>query len=183
MFLHILTISLLCMAWLSGETSCAFCNPVVIQKQAVFESQNFWVLADYCPINFGHVLIVPKKHVQRLDEIDPQLGNELLTVHQRVSNAFHDLLKIDDTTIIEKNGPGAGQSVPHVHFHVIPTKEERWQLMAHLRVFMRILFGSRPASDEELEKVVTLYRDYFHWKANDSQLSAQSGVRCDLLSE
>jgi histidine triad (HIT) family protein len=162
----LITLLLVILLQTTEAFGCAFCNPEVLHKQTVFESQNYWVLADYAPINYGHLLIVPKRHMERLDELDPSLGNELLSVYKRVSDAFKALLHCTDTNIIEKNGKAAGQSVPHVHFHVIPMQPARFQTMAHLRVFLRILFGSRPASNEELEKVVTLFRQHFNYQPN-----------------
>lgn len=144
---------------------CAFCDPKVIDRQTVLETENFRVLADYAPINYGHMLLVPKKHVERLDDLDPTLGIELLTLQRRVSLAFQELLHTQDTTLIEKNGYAAGQSVPHVHFHLIPMQRHKWQTLAHLRVFMRILFGSRPSDPQELEKVVTLFKSHFSKEA------------------
>lgn len=144
--------------------ACPFCDPEIIKRQSVLETENFHVLADYAPINYGHMLIVPKKHIERLDELDPRFGEELLLLQRRVSRAFKDVLCTQDTTLIEKNGKAAGQSVPHMHFHLIPMKPKKWQTLAHLRVFLRILFGSRAASPEELERVVSEFRDYFQNK-------------------
>jgi diadenosine tetraphosphate (Ap4A) HIT family hydrolase len=146
---------------------CPFCDPEVIERQTVLETANFRVLADYAPINYGHMLLVPKKHVERLDDLDPMLGTELLTLQRRVSHAFQELLRVQDTTLIEKNGSAAGQSVPHVHFHLIPMQPHKWQTLAHLRVFLRILFGSRPTDPKELHQVVTLFRA--HFTANTTQ--------------
>lgn len=145
---------------------CAFCDPKVLDRQTVLETENFRVLADYAPINYGHMLLVPKKHVERLDDLDPELGIELFTLQRRVSRAFQELLHTQDTTLIEKNGYAAGQSVPHVHFHLIPMQRHKWQTLAHLRVFIRILFGSRPSDPQELEKVVMLFKTHF---SNESQ--------------
>jgi len=155
-----------CLLPVKGFT-CAFCDPKVIERQAVLETENFRVLADYAPINYGHMLLVPKRHVERLDDLDPALGTELLILQRRVSRAFQQLLQTQDTTLIQKNGYAAGQSVPHVHFHLIPMHRHKWQTLAHLRVFMRILFGSRPSDPQELEKVVALFKA--HFEANNLQ--------------
>lgn len=168
-----LLIFLLWISPLAADAPCAFCNPDVIKKQAVLESANFWVLTDYAPITYGHLLIVPKKHVVRLDEMDPNLGNELLALHKKVSDAFEALFHTRQSTIIEKNGKAAGQSVPHVHFHVFPMHEAKWPFWVHLKVFYRILFGSHPVSEKEQAQVVALFREYFSYQG---PLGSSSGL-------
>lgn len=102
---------------------CCFCDPKQMNKQLIHETEHMATL--YCskPATKGHLLIIPKRHVERFQDLTAQ---EFLLVQQEV-NRFVEIFKgkyqLSDFVFIQKNGKNAGQTVPHLHFHMIPSPE------------------------------------------------------------
>lgn len=88
----------------------------------VFENEHVLAFLDINPLAEGHTLVVPKRQVQRLDQLAPdeaaELGRVLGAIAQRVLAATGTA----DYNILQNNGSAAGQEVPHVHFHIIPRR-------------------------------------------------------------
>lgn len=92
------------------KRGCPFCDPIIIAKQQFYEDAYVRGLENAKPIVQGHRLIVPKRHVERFEQLSDQ---ELLAVKKLIVG-----LKIPSYWILQKNG--LMQSVPHVHFHLLP---------------------------------------------------------------
>ena len=90
----------------------------------VFEDDHVLAFMDVFPQARGHTLVIPKHSVARnlLDEEPEVLSNVILGV-QRVARAVRAALNPDGLVITQFNGAAAGQTVFHLHFHIIP----RWQ--------------------------------------------------------
>ena len=88
---------------------------------AVFEDEHVCCILDRDPYNEGHVLILPKKHVRYLDELDAVTANAVMTAAQLVSKTIKALFQPDGITICQ-NG-GAFDDLGHFHLHVIPRYE------------------------------------------------------------
>ena len=89
----------------------------------VFEDHDTLAFMDVFPQGRGHVLVVHKRaHARNLLDVEPEpLQATILTV-QRVARAVRFALKPDGVFVAQFNGQVAGQTVFHLHFHVIP----RW---------------------------------------------------------
>ncbi|WP_296596357.1 HIT family protein [Phenylobacterium sp.] len=90
----------------------------------VFEDEHVMAFMDVFPQAKGHVLVIPKHSTARnfLEEAPEIIGPLMLGV-QRVARAVRAALKPDGLTISQFNGAPAGQTVYHLHFHIIP----RWE--------------------------------------------------------
>ena len=85
----------------------------------VFEDDQVLAFMDVFPQSRGHVLVISKTSKARnLLEISPQDLSRLMAVAARVGQAQVDGLGVEGFTIVQNNG--VGQSVPHLHIHVIP---------------------------------------------------------------
>ncbi|WP_374468200.1 HIT family protein [Phenylobacterium sp.] len=102
---------------LRGEMPCA----------RVFEDDHVLAFMDVFPQARGHTLVIPKHSQARnfLDE-EPQVLSELILGVQRVAKAVRAALSPDGVVITQFNGATAGQTVFHLHFHIIP----RWDGVA-----------------------------------------------------
>ena len=69
---------------------------------------------------FGHVLIIPKKHFKNIFDIDEKNMLELAKGIKLISDSLKKKLKADGINIMNANGKSSGQSVPHLHFHIMP---------------------------------------------------------------
>jgi diadenosine tetraphosphate (Ap4A) HIT family hydrolase len=90
---------------------------IVVPK--VYEDHQVLAFMDHAPAEAGHVLVISKTSKARnLLEIAPQDLSRLMAVAARVGQAQVDGLGVEGFTIVQNNG--VGQSVPHLHIHVIP---------------------------------------------------------------
>ena len=67
----------------------------------------------------GHILVVPRRHVESVYELDPETGARLMETVVRIANAVRRSFSPAGLSIWQSNGVAAGQEVPHVHFHVL----------------------------------------------------------------
>lgn len=85
----------------------------------VYEDAEVLAFMDRAPMEPGHVLVISKTSKARnLLEMDPRDLAKVMAVVQKVGQAEVDALGVDGFMILQNNG--AGQSVPHLHVHVIP---------------------------------------------------------------
>ena len=107
---------------MSPRAPCAFCA-IATGGDAHFVHEDADVLAflDRAPLIKGHVLVIPRRHVETFDDLPRDLIAPLFGAVQRVSRSFPSVLGSDGSfTSINTR---VSQSVPHVHVHVVPRKE------------------------------------------------------------
>lgn len=118
----------------------------------VYEDDLCLAFMDVFPQSEGHTLVIPK-HVQARNFLDmptEKLGPYIECV-QHVAQAVEQALKPDGLVVTQFNGAPAGQTVFHLHFHIIP----RWQGQA-----LRAHAGGGMADLEELETVAKRIRAF-----------------------
>jgi histidine triad (HIT) family protein len=90
----------------------------------VFEDDHVFAFMDVFPQSKGHTLVIPKQSAARnLLEEEPKVLETLILGVQRVARAVRAALKPDGIVITQFNGSASGQTVYHLHFHIIP----RWE--------------------------------------------------------
>jgi histidine triad (HIT) family protein len=101
---------------------CIFCDIINRKGEAeiLFENDKVMAFLDIRPVNYGHTLVIPKKHFSNFTELTPDILSELGSVTQMMSGAIQKALKSDGFNVIINNGAAAGQTVYHFHFHIIP---------------------------------------------------------------
>ena len=134
------------------QLSCPFCDNKVLQRQSFYEDSLVFGLYTHRPVVPAHFLVIPKRHVERLEELTQE---ELLQVHNAL-NKIHLLsqkvFSTDPYFIHQKNGKEVGQSVPHLHFHYIGKKTNDYSIVKFVYNMIRSQFEA-PLSHEELQKV------------------------------
>lgn len=105
--------------------NCIFCKIVngEIPSADVYEDENFRAILDIAPAAKGHVLLLPKAHMKNLTEADDAVLSAALPVVKRISGAMVKALSCDGINVIQNNGEAAGQTVFHLHIHMIPRYE------------------------------------------------------------
>ena len=111
------------------EQSCLFCRIVAkeIPADFVHEDDRAAVIRDLNPQAPTHLLVIPRDHLESLDDAsqkDEALLGHLLRVAARVANAAG--LAEDGYRTVINNGAGAGQSVFHLHVHVLGGRPMNW---------------------------------------------------------
>lgn len=94
-----------------------------IPSHRVYEDEHTLAFMDVMPQAPGHVLVIPKKGSRNLLDADPQVLANTIPVVQKVANAVKEAFDADGIFIAQFNEPAAGQTVFHLHFHVIPRHE------------------------------------------------------------
>jgi histidine triad (HIT) family protein len=104
-------------------TVCAFCNIASGRAPAsiVYEDANILAFMDLNPVNIGHTLVIPREHWVNIYDIPEKSLNEMATVVKRVSIAVKKTVGADGIKVIQLNERAAGQTVMHIHIHIIPT--------------------------------------------------------------
>ncbi len=94
-----------------------------IPAHKVYEDADVLVIMDIFPQSKGHTLVIPKAASRNLFDADPAVLAKAIAHVQRVANAVKTALRPDGIRIAQFNEAPAGQSVFHLHFHVIPAYE------------------------------------------------------------
>lgn len=94
-----------------------------IPSHKVYEDADVLVMMDIFPQSKGHTLVIPKAASRNLFDADPAVLATAIGHVQRVANAVKTALNPDGIRIAQFNEAPAGQSVFHLHFHIIPAYE------------------------------------------------------------
>ncbi|WP_346681998.1 histidine triad nucleotide-binding protein [Megasphaera stantonii] len=108
---------------------CLFCKIIKgeIPSTKVYEDDNFFAFKDIAPVAPVHVLVIPKKHVASiaaLTENDADVAGNMLFAIQKVAQELG--LDKDGYRVIFNTGEKAGQTVHHMHAHILGGKEMAW---------------------------------------------------------
>lgn len=105
-----------------SDPSCVFCRIIrgEIPCHKVFEDSQALAFLDIGPLSEGHLLLIPKEHFGRLDEMPAEVAGRIMAHLPRLSKAVSQVTGRSGFNILQNNDPVAGQVVPHVHFHIIP---------------------------------------------------------------
>ncbi len=133
--------------------SCAFCDKQIINRQKFYEDDLVLALCTHKPIVPSHFLIIPKRHVERLEMLSTEEMSRIYQVINQVNRATRKVFQTSSYFIHQKNGTEVGQSVPHVHFHLIakhPGDNSSFKFL--IKMLIASLY--RPISSEDMQKIV-----------------------------
>lgn len=101
---------------------CIFCKITrgEIPSSVVFEDEICMAFMDVFPVSKGHCLLIPKKHFVNLIDIDPEVVSHMAKRLVELTRAVKSASGAEGVLIVAANGEGAGQEIPHLHFHAIP---------------------------------------------------------------
>ena len=103
---------------------CLFCKIIEgsIPSKTIYEDELVKVFLDINPNTNGHCLIIPKKHIVTVKEVDNILTTHILEVEKKIYDLLKEKLNIKGLTIVQNNE--LGQEVKHYHVHLIPRYED-----------------------------------------------------------
>ena len=103
---------------------CVFCDIVEGREpsEVVFEDGETLAFMDINPANPGHTLVIPKRHVRDIYELDDETAAAVMRTTVRVSRAIKRALQPDGMNLVQSNERAASQDIFHFHIHIIP----RW---------------------------------------------------------
>ncbi len=132
---------------------CPFCKigrhelPAVV----VEEEDDLLAIMDLYPAVTGHILVMPKLHIEDIYSMPPDLGARIMVMALAVAHAIKETLSPIGLNLLQSNGVEAGQTIPHFHLHIVP----RYR---HDSVFLRFGHGNVSAQIDELERTASLIR-------------------------
>lgn len=93
----------------------------VVDSQVFFKSKYTYALVNLKPLVPGHVLVVPlRPSVLRFGDLTPQESQDYMNSLQLIQKFIYKVYNADSLNIAIQDGPESGQSVPHLHTHLIP---------------------------------------------------------------
>lgn len=110
---------------MSTDPDCIFCKIVAgeIPCFKLYEDAVSLAFMDINPFNEGHALAIPKAHCADLFGADDAALTAAAKTAAKVARAVNAILAPDGLNLIQANGPAAGQTVFHLHFHIFPRRE------------------------------------------------------------
>ncbi|KAI0824157.1 HIT-like protein, partial [Trametes gibbosa] len=93
-----------------------------VSRQAFYRSRLAAAIVNLKPLVPGHVLVIPTRVVPRLADLKHDELSELMISVQHVARVIERVYGADGLTIACQDGKASGQTVPHVHFHLLPRK-------------------------------------------------------------
>lgn len=87
----------------------------------VYEDDKTLAFMDIMPQADGHTLVIPKEPAVTLMDLSPESAAYAINIVQKVGAAIQNALGAEGIVLMQLNGSKAGQTVPHIHFHLIPT--------------------------------------------------------------
>jgi diadenosine tetraphosphate (Ap4A) HIT family hydrolase len=101
-----------------SESTCPFCT--LPANRIVLENFDGMVIDDGFPISPGHTLIIPRRHVGSFFDLSEAERNSLLSLLEGAKRRLDKQFGPDGYNIGINDGLAAGQTVPHLHIHLIP---------------------------------------------------------------
>ena len=101
---------------------CVFCKIIDGQLPCceIYQDEQILAFLDIGPLSDGHTLIIPKLHVDRLENCPPDIVAAMAKHFGHIAKAIIDTVAAPDYNLLSNNGSSAGQVVGHLHFHIIP---------------------------------------------------------------
>lgn len=105
--------------------NCIFCSIIghEIPSATIYEDEKVIAILDIAPSAKGHTVLIPKNHSKDIFEIPEEEAAHIFTVAKKIGKALKEEINCDGINILQNNGKAAGQTVFHLHVHVIPRYE------------------------------------------------------------
>jgi bis(5'-adenosyl)-triphosphatase len=100
---------------------CIFCRSEIAGK-SFYKTANFSAIYNIAPILAGHSLIIPNKHCESLFELTEKELGEMMVFARKITSVLKTFFDCDGFDWTIQDGVSAGQTVPHLHLHIIPRK-------------------------------------------------------------
>ena len=131
------------------KNNCVFCAIAEgeIPSFKIYEDEFVLAYLDINPFTTGHTLVIPKAHSAGLADTSDEMLATLVSRVKKIAVHLKEALPCDGFNILQNNGEAAGQTVMHIHFHIVPRygKEE-------------IAFISKKGDMDELKKLADRLR-------------------------
>ena len=102
--------------------TCIFCDILDGTRDGhlVYEDKDHIAFLDKYPIDDGHTLVIPRKHHEKITDMDPNDVGKIFSLIPKIANAVLAGAGAHAFSLAQNNGKAAKQIIPHVHIHIIP---------------------------------------------------------------
>ena len=140
---------------------CIFCNIKDRKAEAeiIFEDEHVLAFLDVQPVNYGHTLIIPKKHYDNFLTVPKDELSKLIRATQFIAGVVKRSLNADGFNVISNNGIPAGQSVYHFHFHIIPRFNNDFTLKPVVKNYTE---GALQEYGGQIRSFISKYKDIYN---------------------
>jgi bis(5'-adenosyl)-triphosphatase len=102
--------------------TCPFCDAEIIRKEEFHATRHFLCFSNHKPVLPGHSLIIPKRHVETILDMNDEELHELAPLMKKLAAILMKAYGCSGVDIALQDGAAAGASVAHLHWHVVPRK-------------------------------------------------------------
>ncbi len=129
---------------------CIFCDIIdhKIPSKVVYEDDDVLAILDISQVTYGHTLVMPKKHTDNIIEADDETAARCIVTAKKLARQIRANTKAAGINILTNCGEAAGQSVSHLHFHIIPRYDEN----------DKIVLRFDPSAEQDLDEVLKTVR-------------------------
>ncbi len=126
------------------KNDCVFCAIAEGEIPAfkIFEDEFALAYLDINPFSRGHVLVIPRRHAETIEDLSDEELGRLASLVKKIASHVKATLPCEGFNILQNNGEAAGQTVKHVHFHIVPRQSPG-----------PIEFENHPADMQELKEL------------------------------
>jgi len=93
-----------------------------LPSHKIYEDEDTLAFLDIMPRSEGHALVITKEGATNLFDVSPEALAKLMAVVQKLAPEIKEAVGADGVLIVQYNGAAAGQTVFHLHVHIIPRK-------------------------------------------------------------
>ena len=107
-------------------SECIFCKIVagISECHEIYQDDATLAFMDIHPANEGHCLVIPKEHFEQVFDMPPAAFGTVASTVRKVARAVNEVLRPGGISLVQANSELAGQSVLHVHVHVLPRRAD-----------------------------------------------------------
>lgn len=146
------------------DIDCIFCAQAEgddrVTKIDVFEDDFLMVVLNIFPYNTGHLMVVPKEHVNSIAELGGEDRNRLFKMVERVEQLQREVVEPAGIDIGINIGEAAGESIPHLHVQLVPIYEKDRGFM-ETSLDTKVMKKSLEQMQEEYRERVDELEDYW----------------------
>jgi histidine triad (HIT) family protein len=140
---------------------CIFCNirDRKAEAEIIFDDEHILAFLDIEPVNFGHTLVITKKHFDNFLTVPKDELDKLILATQFIAGVVKRSLNADGFNVISNNGNPAGQSVYHFHFHIIPRFKNDFTLKPSFKTYSS---GALQEYGGQIRSFISKYKDIYN---------------------
>ena len=141
---------------------CLFCNFVKIKEDILWDSGNFYVKVGVGILAPGHVMLLPKMHLDCFAQLPKQLRKEFLSIKDKL---FNKIASAFNEPMVYEHGV-YGQSIKHAHLHFLPSSNSHYNLENIKENIFKSLKSTRIENMFQITDVFRNESSYFYLEQN-----------------